>query len=168
MVAEYNKVAAKTAFGPDRMKGYQHDILSPPNTTSLPRGVLAPFDVIVTSMALHHVTNPGRLLCAFSELLKPCGVCVVIDMVPVSAFHEGNEERSESDLIEALQPNQREIFNTIGNHGFNEGDIRALYEGAGMWTGFEYVVFGEQFRFSLFGESFRSTGFIARSVKSAV
>jgi SAM-dependent methyltransferase len=168
MVAEYNKAAAEAAFGPDRMKGYQHDVLSAPSTTSLPSGVLAPFDIIVTSMALHHVADPGRLLRAFSELLKPGGVCVVVDMVPASAVHEGNEERSGSDIRDVLQPEQREVFNTIGKHGFNEEEMRALYAGAGMWTGFEYVVFGEPFRFTMFGERFRTTGFIARGEKSAV
>jgi hypothetical protein len=37
-----------------------------------------------------------------------------------------------------------------------------------MRTGFEYVVFDEPFRFTMFGERFRTTGFIARGVKSAV
>ncbi|KAJ5301881.1 hypothetical protein N7508_006744 [Penicillium antarcticum] len=164
MVAEYNK-AAEAGLGPDRMQGYQYDILSP-DTTSPPGGSLVPFDVVVTSMALHHVADPDQLLQAFSELLKPGGVCVVVDMVPGSAFHEGNEEKFDSDISEALQPEQREVFNTIGKHGFDEGETRALYEGAGIGTGFEYVVFDKPFRFTMFGERFGTTGFIARDVKA--
>lgn len=42
---------------------------------------LSGFDVVVVCMALHHVTDAGRLLARLKECLKPGGVCVVVDGV---------------------------------------------------------------------------------------
>lgn len=177
MVAEYNK-AAREIFGahgpglqPGRMEGFQHDLLAGSNSDSgsdsgtadaesnpLPSGTLAPFDVIVIGMALHHVTEPGRLLKRLSELLKPGGVCVVLDMVPGSAEHEHGEDLTELG-------HEGSVLDTIGKHGFTEAEMRDLYEGVGMWRGFEYAVFEERFRFTLFGQQCSALGFIARGEK---
>ncbi|KAL5356681.1 S-adenosyl-L-methionine-dependent methyltransferase [Aspergillus floccosus] len=160
MVSEYNK-AAQEIFGspnagPARMEGFQHDLLGDSNSsTALPSGTLAPFDIIVIGMALHHVADAGGLLQRFGELLKPGGVCVVIDMVPGSArLGEGGSELMK----------ERGVFGTIAKHGFAEAEMRELYEGAGMGE-FEYAVFEQRFRFTLFGEQCSSLGFIARGVK---
>ena len=145
MVAEYNKAAREIfgAHGPGlqsgRMEGFQYDLLADSHSGSgpdtgpgtadvnpLPSGTLAPFDVIVVGMALHHVTAPGRLLKRFSELLKPGGVCVVLDMVPGSAQLGHSEDLKEVG-------HEGSVLATIGKHGFTEVEMRDLYEGAGMW-----------------------------------
>ncbi|RJE24221.1 Methyltransferase domain protein [Aspergillus sclerotialis] len=157
MVSEYNKATLEMfgshKAGHARMVGFQHDLLG--DSTALPSGTLAPFDIIVIGMALHHVADAGGLLQRFSELLKPGGVCVVIDMVPDSAqLGEG-----ASNLMK-----EGGVFGTIAKHGFAEAEMRELYEGAGMRE-FDYVVFEQRFRFTLFGEQCSSLGFIARGVK---
>jgi SAM-dependent methyltransferase len=177
MVAEYNKAAREIfgAHGPGlqsgRMEGFQYDLLADSHSGSgpdtgpgtadvnpLPSGTLAPFDVIVVGMALHHVTEPGRLLKRFSELLKPGGVCVVLDMVPGSAQLGHSEDLKEVG-------HEGSVLATIGKHGFTEVEMRDLYEGAGMWGGFEYAVFDERFQFTLFGQQCSCLGFIARGEK---
>lgn len=176
MVAEYNKAAREIfdAHGPGlqpgRMEGFQHDLLAESYSGSgsdaagvgadnnpLPSGTLAPFDVIVVGMALHHVAEPGRLLTRFSELLKPGGVCVVLDMVPGSAQFGHDVDLKESG-------HEGGVLDTIGKHGFTEAEMRDLYE-VGMWRGFEYAVFDERFQFTLFGQQCSSLGFIARGEK---
>ncbi|KAG2417901.1 hypothetical protein HFD88_001000 [Aspergillus terreus] len=163
MVSEYNK-AAQEIFRPHsagfaRMEGFQHDLLGDSNLgTVLPSGTLAPFDVIVTGMALHHVVDAGGLLQRFGQLLKPGGVCVVVDMVPGSARlgDPGSELMEEGG-----------VFGTIAKHGFSEAEMRELYERAGM-GGFDYVVFEQRFRFTLFGQDCSSLGFIAKGVKGGL
>lgn len=89
-------------------------------------GALASFDATVTSTALYQVTDPGRLVRVFSELLKPGGVCVVVDPIPGCAVHECNERKSVFDVREVLHHQQRKGSATIGKHGFHEGEMRAF------------------------------------------
>ncbi|KAL4783361.1 S-adenosyl-L-methionine-dependent methyltransferase [Aspergillus varians] len=169
MIDEYNKAARELALTPEQMQGYQFDLLSEAaspagnstnGTPALPPGVTGPFDIIVTGMALHHVADPSKLLTKFNALLKPGGVCITIDMVPGSAGPV--DDAGGSDVASALEPHQRGVFATIGKHGFTEGEMREVYEGAGMGRGFEYVIFERPFRFTMFGRGFVSTGFISR------
>jgi SAM-dependent methyltransferase len=160
MIAEYNKAASEMGFSTERMHAYQYNLLAEKTNTDsatatgpLPENTLAPFDVIVIGMALHHVSEPNVLLVRFKELLKPGGVCVVMDMVP----------RDDAPDIEGvLEPSQLEVVKTIGKRGFTAQEMRELYEGAGMGKGFEYVDIEEKFRFSMFGHQFGVTGFMAR------
>jgi SAM-dependent methyltransferase len=158
MIAEYNKAASEMGFSNEKMHAYQYNLLAADTdsdsvTSSLPENTLAPFDVIVIGMALHHVSEPTVLLARFKELLKPGGVCVVMDMVPTD---------DAPDIEDVLEPSQLEVVKTIGKRGFTEQEMRELYEGAGMGKGFEYVVIEEKFRFTMFGHQFRVTGFMAR------
>ncbi|KAL3488670.1 hypothetical protein BJX62DRAFT_239888 [Aspergillus germanicus] len=104
-------------------------------------------------MALHHVSEPSVLLARFKELIKPGGVCVVMDMVPTD---------DAPDIEGMLEPSQLEVVKTIGKRGFMEEEMKGLYEEAGMGKGFEYAVLEERFRFTMFGHAFQVTGFMAR------
>lgn len=174
MVSEYNKAAREIfgAQGPARMKGFQYDLLGSSHSGQvsgaqaddqmIQSGTLAPFDIIVIGMALHHVTDAGRLLQRFAELLNPGGVCIVIDMVPgsVRLGDDGGDEGSDSREGWG-QGEDRTVFDTIAKHGFTAEEMQDLYEGAGMGK-FEYVEFEQRFRFTLFGQQCSSLGFIAR------
>ncbi|KAL4923824.1 class I SAM-dependent methyltransferase [Aspergillus undulatus] len=158
MVTEYNNTAREMGLFPERMRGYQCDLLSGDldPKVGLPDGVLEKFDIIVIGMALHHVSDPGALLEKLKELLKPGGVVVVLDMVPdqVPSVPEHDLEGLESQQLNSLK--------TIGKHGFTENEMREFYESAGISAAFEYVVIKEEFRLRLFGREVRVTGFIAR------
>jgi SAM-dependent methyltransferase len=188
MVSEYNKAAremfGRHGSGTARMEGFQYDLLGSSNSgtsdpvpdsgaaglrsgvdagdNTLPSGTLAPFDIIVIGMALHHVADAGRLMQRFAELLKPGGVCIVLDMVPRSTKLGEDEDDEGSDLREGLEQGEESgVLDTIAKHGFTEAEMRNLYKGAGM-AKFDYVVFEQEFRFTLFGRQCSSRGFIAR------
>jgi SAM-dependent methyltransferase len=159
MIAEYNKAASEMGFSTEKMHAYQYNLLDDKTnrdsaaSAPLPENALSPFDVIVIGMALHHVSEPNVLLARFKELLKPGGVCVIMDMVPMD---------DALDIEGVLEPSQLEVVKTIGKRGFTEQEMRELYEGSGMGKGFEYVVIEEKFRFTMFGHPFGVTGFMAR------
>ncbi|KAL4993036.1 S-adenosyl-L-methionine-dependent methyltransferase [Aspergillus recurvatus] len=154
MIKEYNDAADELGLH-GRMQGYQYDLLFPFAETNapLPSGTLSRFDVIAVGMALHHVSEPAKLLRKFAEHLKPSGVCVVLDMVP---GHHG------ADIEGVLEPEQLDVVKTIGKRGFSEEEMRALYAEAGIGRKFEYVVIEERFQFTMFGREFWVTGFLAR------
>ncbi|KAL4886416.1 S-adenosyl-L-methionine-dependent methyltransferase [Aspergillus karnatakaensis] len=156
MITEYNNAVEELGLDSSRMQGYQYDLLADTNTNStLPDGALAgKFDVIAIGMALHHVSDPAALLRRFASLLKPGGVCVVLERVP------GRD--TEPGLEEVLEAEQLSVMKTIAKHGFTEEEMRGLYEQAGMGKGFEYVVIEEPFRFTMFGNQFGTTGFLTR------
>ncbi|KAL4913043.1 S-adenosyl-L-methionine-dependent methyltransferase [Aspergillus aurantiobrunneus] len=158
MVTEYNDAAQELGLSPARMRGHQHDLLSPSEPSpDLPSDALSrKFDIIVIGMALHHVADPGKLLRRFAELLKTGGACVVLDMVP------GRDDSGIHESLHGLVGEQLDVVKTIGKHGFTEDETRGLYEAAGMGKGFEYVVLEEKFRFRMFGKEFGVQGFIAR------
>ncbi|KAF3400100.1 hypothetical protein F1880_008344 [Penicillium rolfsii] len=181
MVSEYNK-AAREIFGvhnsgPARMEGFQHDLLgtSPSDQGSgadaddnklLPSGTLAPFDIIVIGMALHHVADAGELMQRFAKLLKSGGVCIVVDMVSSSARLDDGEGDESSDLRERREPGENgTMFDTIAKHGFTAAEMKDLYEEAGMRK-FDYQVFEHRFCFRLFGQQCSSLGFIARGERT--
>lgn len=136
------------------MQAYQLDLLASDNTEeSITETTLFGFDVIVISMALHHVTDPKLLLRHFAKRLNPEGVCVVVDQVPTP---------DGPDLEAVLQPEQFEIFKKINTHGYTEEEMRKLYQSAGLGKNFEYVVVQRPLSFTLFGHKFSVTGFMAR------
>ncbi|KAL3481920.1 S-adenosyl-L-methionine-dependent methyltransferase [Aspergillus californicus] len=159
MVAEYNKAALEVGYTAERMQAYQFDLLAGDSSArdSLPPGILSPssFDVIIICLALHHVADPARLLGRFAGLLNPGGVCVVLDMART-------ETDDLPDLERDLEPEHLGVMDTIKQHGFTGEEIRALYEGIGMWRGFDHKVIEEKFRFTMFGKRFSYTAFLAR------
>ncbi|RDW65659.1 class I SAM-dependent methyltransferase [Aspergillus mulundensis] len=167
MVNEYNKTAREMGYGAERMQAHRWDLLSDSTASSAPSDFLAQesYDIVATAMALHHVADPAKLLSRLSELLNPGGVCVVVDMVPESESASTGEVENVFETIETLDPSKRGVLDTIGKQGFTEAEMRSMYEGAGMWRRFEYVVLPEKLRFALFGRRFAFPGFVARGAK---
>ncbi|GIK07582.1 hypothetical protein Aspvir_003248 [Aspergillus viridinutans] len=93
--------------------------------------------------------------------LEPGGVCVVVDGVPTPTPTPG-EDMETADLRAVLLPEQLDVLETINKHGFTEEEMRALYQGAGLGTNFEYEVIKRPLKFTMFGHWFSRRGFIAR------
>ncbi|KAL4908572.1 S-adenosyl-L-methionine-dependent methyltransferase [Aspergillus multicolor] len=167
MVDEYNKAAREMGYGAERMHAHHFDLLSDSSGPSPPSDVLAKesYDIVATTMALHHVADAAKLLSRLAELFRPGGVCVVVDMVPETESASTGEIENAFETVEALDPSKRGVLETIGKQGFTEAEMRSMYEEAGMWRGFEYVVLPEELHFTLFGRSFAFPGFVARGVK---
>jgi SAM-dependent methyltransferase len=162
MVAEYTNWARAHGH-PEKMRAYRLDLLDPPAQSEM-EVELAGFDVVLVCMALHHVTDAGRLLARLRECLRPGGVCVVVDGVP-SPMQSAGEDADTADLRAVLGAEQLGVLDTINKHGFTEGEMWALYEGAGLGTNFEYEIIERPLRFTMFGHSFGRIGFIARGEK---
>jgi ubiquinone/menaquinone biosynthesis C-methylase UbiE len=68
----------------------------------------ARFDLIVSSMVLHHIADPDRALRAFFDMLRPGGVVCLADLDSESgAFHGA------------------EAAGTVHHHGFDRAAVRA-------------------------------------------
>jgi SAM-dependent methyltransferase len=162
MVKEYNNWATANGYPAEKMRAYHLNLLD--SDSDAEGGIeLDGFDVVVVCMALHHVADAGRLLARLSGCLKPGGVCVVVDGVPTPpAAATAGEDSETADLRAVLGPEQLEVLETINKHGYTEGEMRELYEGAGLGRGFEYVVIERELRFTMFGHEFSRRGFIAR------
>jgi SAM-dependent methyltransferase len=155
MVAEYNKYAREMGFDPGRMQAYRHNLLDD-EQTSLPVGdkLARNFDVAVTSGALHHVSDPAKLLQCLAKCLKADGgVCVVMDRAP---------SPTNTHVEAAMSSSMPKVLNTINKHTFSEVEMRQLYANAGMSKNFDYVLLPEPFEFTLQGNRMKVCGFLAR------
>ncbi|RLL96929.1 hypothetical protein CFD26_102696 [Aspergillus turcosus] len=171
MVKEYNAWARGHGYA-EKMRAYHLDLLDPRPEGGIEEEELelSGFDVVVVCMALHHVADAERLLARLGGCLKPGGVCVVIDGVPTPTTGEERHAEVDSntaDLRAVLGPEQLGVLETINKHGFTEGEMRELYERAGLGRNFEYVVIGRELRFTMFGKSFTRRGFIARGERDS-
>jgi len=156
MVAEYNKYAHTMGFDTQKMQAYRHNLLDesdkPPTNVEL-----ANFDVAVISLALHHVSDPGKLLQRLAGCLKPGGVCVVLDRAP---------SPTDTDLETADTQDRPKVLDTINQHTFSEEQMRQLYADAGLSTRFDYVRIPKPFGFTLKGKKMLISGFFARGERA--
>ncbi|KAI1613327.1 S-adenosyl-L-methionine-dependent methyltransferase [Exophiala viscosa] len=152
MVSEYNKYARSMSFDPQKMQAYRHNLLD--ETDKPPTDVeLANFDVAIISMALHHVSDPGKLVQRLAGCLKVGGVCVVLDRAP---------SPTDTDLETPDMHDRPKVLDTINQHSFSEEQMRQLYSDAGLTTGFDYVRIPKPFEFTLKGKKMLLSGFFAR------
>lgn len=79
-VQKYNQLARDQGISPDVVRAIQGDIRSPDSETSTED--FSGFNVIVISMALHHIDDPKSLLSHLYERLRPGGHLLVVDWTP--------------------------------------------------------------------------------------
>ncbi|KAF4977281.1 hypothetical protein FZEAL_6169 [Fusarium zealandicum] len=123
MAEQYNEMAKKAGFPPQKMRAIQGDLVDPEATPSpeLNSSEFSNFDVIIMCMALHHVEDYEEMIAKLTERLREGGVLVIVDWVAVS----------ESNCAEAEQA--RNLSNhTMTRMGFTEGDVRRAYTKAGL------------------------------------
>ncbi|KAK6363994.1 hypothetical protein LTS17_012623 [Exophiala oligosperma] len=153
MVFEYNKWAEETGSGSDRAWAYEYDMLAGEERSPLPGQNLSDFDIVVVSMALHHVSDPAKLMQRLGQCLRPGGTCVMLDRIPAST-------KVKTDATTSTK--LRETLKTVNKEGFAEEEMRKLYEDAGMGQNFDYVVIPRPFEARVFGRELSISGFIAR------
>ncbi|KIV97294.1 hypothetical protein PV10_01061 [Exophiala mesophila] len=155
MVAEYNKWAQDTGFGPERVQAYEYDLLSADTSQVIADQVsLSDFDIVVVSMALHHVSDPAKLLSRLAQCLRKGGVCVILDRVP--------ESTSTNTPEVELSSTQAQVLQTINQFGFSEEDMRKLFCEAGLGHDVDYVLIERQFEAMFMGKRLTIGGFIAK------
>jgi len=135
MVEQYNDMALKGGFSPEKVKAVQGDLVDPESTPSpeLNSPEFFNFDLIIMCMALHHVQDHEKMIEKLSERLREGGVLIIVDWVAIS----------ESNCPDA--PQAKALSNqTMTRMGFTEQDVKGAYEkswsgGLGLEVGFDEV-----------------------------
>lgn len=122
MVQAYNAEASKAGFACAQMHALEGDILGP---EPLPN---AEFDLVVMSLALHHIQDPAELILRLSKVLRSGGVLVILDWV----------DRTES----GCGAHSAKFKHIVTRHGFTESEMQAMYAAAGL-EGWKWRLFDE-------------------------
>ena len=124
MVDEYNRLAREQGHSEQKMHAVQGDILAPTETpyADLSSADFSDFDLIVVSMALHHVQEPQAIMKTLAQKLRSGGTLLIVDWL---ASEESNCSSENSESHHAAK-------HTVSRHGFNEGEMRDYMKDAGL------------------------------------
>ncbi|KAK8003069.1 hypothetical protein PG989_002788 [Apiospora arundinis] len=124
MVAQYNANASSQGLSSDRMLAVQGDLLSSDAKESLADDPeWSGFDLVVMSMALHHVTDPEMMVTKLAERLNTGGTLAFVDWVSKPEGLSGEEE---------LAMKSHASHGTITKHGFTKEEMDVYFEKAGL------------------------------------
>lgn len=84
MIEEYNATAQSVGLSPEQMRGVQGDLLDDESAAKLQDPEFFGFDIVIMSMALHHVEDTSKVIRKFAERLAPGGTVLIIDWVTPS------------------------------------------------------------------------------------
>lgn len=124
MASRYNETARKKGFSEEQMHAVQGDLTSAETDEALNSEEYFNFDLIVISMALHHLEDAQLAVNKLVKRLKPgTGVLVVIDWeVKLDAHGE-----KSGDWIEKGHAAQH----TVAHAGFEERQFKEMMRKAG-------------------------------------
>lgn len=149
MVDEYNRRFAHTLPGElasTNARAVVGNLIDPSEERSVPEAKLGSFDLVAVGLGFHHFQRLDVAVERLSAYLKGGGVLLIVDLVT------HGEEREE-----AANP----ASHTVAHHGFEEGEIRSLFEGVGL-GGFGYMEMEEEI---LMRGTERRRVFMAKGVK---
>lgn len=118
MVTQYNKLASENKHPETKMHAVVGNLL---DDVDVPEG-FETFDLIVMSMALHHVADPDLMIRKLSQRLVEGGVLVIVDWV----------SHAESGCEPPKPLADSPVKHTVSKHGFTEGEVKAGFEEAGL------------------------------------
>ncbi|KAK0725729.1 S-adenosyl-L-methionine-dependent methyltransferase [Lasiosphaeris hirsuta] len=119
MVATYNTRAANQGLTPSEMHAYQGNLLSTPPSPSLAAPAFTNFTLAAVGLGFHHFDDPALAARRLVERLAPGGVLVVIDFLPHAKIESTHA-----------------ASHTVTRHGFEEEEVRGMFEDAGAGEGF--------------------------------
>jgi SAM-dependent methyltransferase len=152
MIEQYNKLARAEGFEEDRMSGVLGNLLD--DTDSNVGEEYRDFDLIVMSMALHHVQDPDEMVKRLSERLSKGGVLLIVDWV----------SEAESGLESFRPPGDSPVRHTVSRFGFEEKEVKDAFKKVGL-TGWDWRWFSSRSRLpSEFGGGEQQL-FMARGTK---
>ena len=130
MVEKYNETAQSRGLYPDRMRAVQGNLLEDPETLNGPE--FWDMHLIVMSMALHHVDDPGEMVQKLTKRLRPGGCLVIVDWITP------DEETARS----------LDLFNVAARHtvtrlGFKEEEMKSMFTEAGL-VDYSYLLHPEK------------------------
>lgn len=151
MVEDYNRVAAELGVS-DKMHAEVGDLGSETVDGRFEESRYYGFDIIVSSMALHHIENPTGLLRNLTKRLAPGGVVWIIDF-----YDPGNRGQDEHLMQEAVHMDV-----PIARLHFSEADVEQIYREAGLGKNYGILVIPEPLQMTLKGKHFEGFGFMSK------
>ncbi|KAL8383575.1 hypothetical protein RB595_010665 [Gaeumannomyces hyphopodioides] len=175
MVEKYKEWAGLEGLTPEQMDAVEGDLHAP--SAALEGPDLRGFDVAAVGFGAHHFNDPTAVATRLVERLRPGGALFIADLLPyeqpAGSHHvhghghgHGHHQKHGDDGDEAARDTYRRATATITRNGFDEADVRRMFEAAGA---------GEDFKFEVMDgiempqmDGVLRTVFFARGTKSAV
>lgn len=143
MVEQYNKSARTHGVPESQMFAIQGDLAAPLNEKSHPSlssSDFLQFDLIVMSMALHHIDVPKVLIQRLVERLSQGGVLVIIDW---TLDQEDHLTQQPSEGTKSLRGNTKHAAShTVSHEGFSKEQMGTMLRSAGC-NEVDYLVLAE-------------------------
>lgn len=132
-VASYNEMAQQSGFSVEQMHAVQGCIPASSENTLLATEEFFNFDLIVISMALHHIEDQAGVLSGLYERLRSGGVLVVIDLAPDAHSHDHAQGGECGNHDDYHTQHKARVQHTISNHhGYGAKDMKDLLSKAGF------------------------------------
>lgn len=164
MVEKYNKSARSYGVPESHIFAIQGDLASPltkETHPSLGSSDFFEFDLIIMSMALHHIDVPKLLIERLVERLNEGGVVVIIDWV---LDQEDRETQQQGEGSHSLRRNvPQSAAHTVSHDGFSKEQMDTMLRSAGCKE-VDYLVLDEPSKVP-FGVGGQKQLFFARGKK---
>lgn len=126
-VVSYNEMAQQSGISVGQMHAVQGSIPSLLENTLLATEEFFDFDLIVISMALHHIEDQVGVLSGLCERLRSGGVFVVIDLAPDRHSHNHDQACGCGDHDNYHAQHKARVQHIVSNpNGYGLEDIREL------------------------------------------
>ena len=134
MVKLYNETARTQGISKDNMIAIQGDLLAPSQEMidSMKASQYEDFNIIVMSMALHHVSDPQLMLTRLVERLAEGGTILIIDWANEAVYSWPSTEALKKAGLE-------DVKHTLNDAVFSEESVVKLLKDAGCKTA-EFVL----------------------------
>ena len=136
MVELYNKAAEANGLTSDQMRAVQGDLLATrnhPGESSLDSPEFFNFDLIIMSMALHHVHGPEEMVAKLVDRLKEGGMVIFIDWVPEAEGANAKGHPSGQDHESHTERGHHASEHINAHDGFSAEQMRTMLARAGCY-----------------------------------
>ncbi|KAF4625387.1 hypothetical protein G7Y89_g12780 [Cudoniella acicularis] len=130
MVEKFNEAAYIQGLDKEQMHAFRGDLMVPIENTAenLKTDDLYNFDIIVISMALHHVEEPQGMILKLVERLRDGGAILIIDWAPTTKdgnklSQNGNDDNHPQDF--------HSVLHTRSRLGFGKEEMEEMLQLAG-------------------------------------
>ena len=141
MVDKYNAEAREAGMSEDDMYAVRGDVMAPAGGP-LEGQDFFDFDLIIMSLALHHVDDPNNMLAKLVERLKPDGRIMIIDWLPsgkASSHAHGEHRHEHAGEGRDHDHKPHPAAHTISFDGFSKEQMESMLKEAGCSSS-DYVL----------------------------
>ncbi|KFH41271.1 putative methyltransferase -like protein [Hapsidospora chrysogenum ATCC 11550] len=128
MVEAYNAKAKLEGAFPDKREAHLGNLIDPsdPSPAAFSDPKFSNFDLAGVGAGFHHFDDPALAARRLAERLRPGGVLFIMDFMP-------------REIDEGMRSHG------VTHHGFSEGQMRSVFEGAGVGGEFRFKELAEPF-----------------------